>query len=139
MILSKRKKHKLIFTDAGTTNNGYKNQQSRIALIDEDGYLIFERFVGNLTNNQAEILAITEAMKLNPKHILTDSKIAIGWTKKGWQKRQQKNLKNGKFTLEHKELIDRAHILYLEKAPILEFVPRDYNLAGKYLERKYNI
>ncbi len=61
----------------------------------------------------------------------SDSQIALGWTLKG--KVKDKKLLN------QAQLATKANALLKESSSILQWVPRESNNAGHYLEEKYSI
>lgn len=121
-----------IYVDAGTKNNGMTGlQETTIAGILEDGTLAFEEFIGDKTNNEGEITAVIRALEQTkePVCILSDSKIAVGWAKKG----KTKNAPN------REALAKEANRLLIKTSSAIEWLPRDENKAGIYLEVNYNI
>lgn len=126
-----------VFVDAGTANNGQKGKQkTTIAAFDGDGKMIFEEIVGDKTNNEGEIMVIIRVLKMSlelkqPFKVFSDSRIAIGWALKG--KTKNKSLVN------QAALAAEANSLLSKSQSILQWIPREYNKAGHYLEEKYQI
>jgi ribonuclease HI len=125
-----------LFVDAGTKNNGKPGQSSVIAITDKLGDVIYEKNVGNKTNNQAEALAIATALwwvyRGERKHIFSDSQIAVGWALKG-------KVRNKKLPRWYHTTAWFMNALLNKTGSIVEWVPRDKNLAGFYLEDKYQV
>ena len=119
---------RVIYTDAGTKFNGQPGQLSRICVHD-GAHVVTDELVGNRTNNEAEILAIGEAVKVageEPALIRSDSKLAV-------------NLILGRWKGKEPRLKALASAVSLPACVRLEWIPRDKNLAGQYLERTYRI
>lgn len=126
-----------VFVDAGTINNGIKGkQQTTISATDNDGNLLFDESIGDKTINEGEISVLIRAMEMSiqlkqPFKIFSDSQIALGWAFNGTVK--DKKLTNQlALAAKAKELLDKSGC-------VLQWVPRDYNKAGHYLEEKYKI
>lgn len=132
-------KHMTIYTDAGTKRNGQKGKQETIIVVaDNQGKVLFEKQIGDYTNNEGEILAIIAALKnvypMQSIKIKSDSQIAVNWTKRGKNKKKSKRL-----TGRHFSFINTAHtLLYLSNSDI-EWIPREQNLAGHYIENKFKL
>lgn len=119
------------FVDAGTKNNGqYGSQQTVIAGMDSDREIIFEDQIGDATNNNGEIRAIIKILEHIQSHHLqkavvnSDSQIAVNWTKKGVTTNSPTN----------QPYVAQAHQLLKATGAILQWIPREKNLAGQYLE-----
>lgn len=123
----------ILYVDAGTSGNGnYGHQKTRICVTNEHGRVLLDEFVGDLTNNQGEILAIVHALmmaeKSGKKHIIkSDSRTAVGWTLKG--RGDGKSLR----------AIKKAHELLKTTGSKIEWISRNFNLAGHHLEKRYRI
>jgi ribonuclease HI len=102
-----------------------QNQQGRIAVAYENGNT-FVAEVGGCTVNEAEYLALIEALRSSKGHdtIHTDSDLLAGHLTKGW-KVNAENLKDY-----HK----RAKALLEQKQCKLVWIQRSDNRAGKLLE-----
>lgn len=136
----------VLYTDSGTKNNGrFGNQETRIVVCDCFGKVLYEEFVGDKTVNEGELLAIAAALKKFGRRklkIFCDSQLATNWV-------------TGRFKVSQIErlvpYILNAKKLYKPYTPPdlfgrgrrgrhdLEWIPREYNLAGHYLEEKYGI
>jgi ribonuclease HI len=119
------------FVDAGTKNNGqYGSQQTVIAGMDSDREIIFEDQIGDATNNNGEIRAIIKILEHVQSHNLqhavinSDSQIAVNWTKKGVTTNSPTN----------QPYVAQAHQLLKATGATLQWIPREKNIAGQYLE-----
>lgn len=123
------------FVDAGTQNNGMVGfQKTWIAIVFENDELILDKFVGDKTNNEGEILAIIEALKnaelkKESIHVFSDSKIAVGWATKGKTKGAH----------DRDPMALEAYTLLKNTNSKITWIPREKNKAGFYLENKYKI
>jgi len=136
--------HKLLFCDAGTKNNGQKGRQQTIVVVcDEKGTVLMEKWIGDYSNNEGEILGIIACLKDfsedKPIEVRTDSKIAANWTVRGWSKYHEKQLRKAKLTDRHKKFISLAYELHLKTKSTITWISRDENLAGHYIEEKHSI
>ena len=134
-----------LYVDAGTRDNGRRgHQQTVIAVCDRFGTVLLERWIGDYTNNEGEIVAVVSALEeIAPgesKTIFSDSTIAVNWTLKGWNpKLRNKHRKavgeklNDRLAL----YIDKAGALLLNSESSIEWLPREKNLAGHYIEKTY--
>ena len=134
----------LIFCDAGTKNNGQKGRQQTIVVVcDKQGTILMEKWIGDYSNNEGEILGIIACLRdfssNKPAEVRTDSKIAANWAVNGWTKYHEKQYRKGKLTSRHKKFIDLAHELYLKTGSTITWIPREENLAGHYIEEKHSI
>lgn len=137
----------ILYVDAGTKKNGQRGkQETTICVADTQGKIIFERYIGDFTNNEGEILAILAALlkvqTTQVKEIYSDSVIAVNWVKKGWKVgREQKHARRVGVGIARRlvRYISLAHNLYILSEPILVWIPREKNKAGWYLEDKYKI
>lgn len=101
-------------------------------IVDQNNNVIISKnkFKKNFTNNEAELLACYEALKLAGKGdiISTDSKNTIQWImsmKKPRKKRKRKDLDPIKKKCRELLISKRIHLIW---------EPRDKNLAGRYNE-----
>lgn len=123
------------FVDAGTQNNGMVGfQKTWIAIVTEKDELILDKFIGDKTNNEGEILAIIEVLKnaelkKESIHVFSDSKIAVGWVSKGKTKGAH----------DRDPMALEAYTLLKNTNSKITWIPRDKNKAGFYLENKYKI
>ena len=122
------------YVDAGTKNNGqYGSQDTVIVGTDANGTVIFEKKIGDVTNNNGEIQAIVTMLqyikdnKLEDAIIYSDSQIAVNWTKKGKTKDSPSN----------EPFVILAHRLVEETETKLIWIPREKNKAGHFIEDKY--
>ena len=86
----------VLYVDAGTKNNGQRGKQETVIVVcDRFGTILVERWLGDYTNNEGEILAIVSALEdIAPgetKELFSDSSIAVNWTLKGWEGKAEKN------------------------------------------------
>ena len=132
-----------VYVDAGTKNNGKRGfQVTTICVMSETQEVLFEKKIGDYTNNEGEILAIIAALKnVHPeesKEIYSDSQIAVNWTIRGTGKKRNKK---GKKRLSERLLnfIDMANMLLSLSSSTIIWTPRENNKAGWYLEEKYKI
>lgn len=125
------------YTDAGTKDNGNRqgNQASTIAVFKlEDGKpkLVIVEEIGDHTVNEAEIYAIHRAIMLsNPEEdlqIYSDSQLAV-------------YLITGKWKCHKPELKRFLMHLHYDMRPniTINWIPREDNYAGHYLESAYDI
>lgn len=118
----------ILYTDAGTKANGTPHQRSRICLHDGKQVLL-DQEVGNKTNNEAEILAIVQAIKhagLHPTIIRSDSQLAV-------------NLITGRWKGKKPHLQQLIATIYVPLFISIEWIPREENPAGWHLEQAYHI
>lgn len=135
---------KILFCDAGTKNNGQKGRQQTIVVVcDEEGTILMEKWIGDFSNNEGEILGIIACLRGfsegKPTEVKTDSKIAANWAVRGWGKYHEKQFRKGKLSTRHKKFISLAHELYLKTKSTITWTSRDDNLAGHYIEEKHSI
>lgn len=136
-----------LYVDAGTKNNGRRgSQKTTIAVCTKDGTVVFEKYIGDYTNNEGEILAIIAALKNvlpgEQKKILSDSKIAVSWVEKGWGQKARNRHFNTVGSKLHNRLglfVDTATDLFNKSNSSIKWIPRERNKAGWYLEEKYGI
>jgi ribonuclease HI len=116
------------FVDGGTSNNGYSNQSSIVCVTDRLGKVLVEKQIGNKTNNEAELTAILEAVKITPSpHIYSDSQLAVRLLQRKYRTKISRLLKILKEIDETKNTFT------------ISWIPREYNLAGYILEQKYGL
>lgn len=103
----------------------FEGQKASIAFVSEDGAENIKE-LGRMTNNEAEYLAVIEALKTFPKGctIYSDSQLVVGQLTKGW-KVKSKNLL---------PYFKEAMNLMSEKQATLVWIPRKDNRAGHLLE-----
>lgn len=132
------------YCDAGTANNGQKgNQKTIVVIADEKGNVVFEKHIGDYSNNEGEILGIIASLKEfakdKPISVLSDSNVAVNWANRGWTPTNEKNYKKGKLTDRHKKYIQMAKELLDKTKSVVSWIPREENLAGHYIEEKYKL
>jgi ribonuclease HI len=132
------------YCDAGTANNGQKgNQKTIVVIANEKGGVVFEKQIGDYSNNEGEILgiiaSIREFAKDKPVSVLSDSNVAVNWANRGWTTLNEKNYKKGKLTERHKKYIQMANELLVKTKSVVSWIPREENLAGHYIEEKYKL
>lgn len=119
------------YTDGGVKNNGKKGfQQAHIACVKENGKLYFNEFIGDKTNNEAELLAIlTLLKKTRSKNFLisSDSQVSVNLINKVW-----------KCSMPHLYLI-LTDIWNINKNYTLIWERRNFNKAGWFIERTYGL
>ncbi len=138
---------KILYVDAGTQNNGQRGRQRTIIVVcDENGLVLLERWIGDYTNNEGEIIAIKNALEEvapdRQKMIYSDSTIAVGWTLRGWKPKLRNKHRNtvGKELNDRLALcIEQAGKLLRETKSSIEWIPREDNLAGHYIEKTFDI
>lgn len=122
-----------LFVDAGARKRG--DIYFAVAVVtDMWGNLVWKKFFPNKTNQQGEGIAIAAALWQvepgKPKHIYSDSLTAVGWTNKG-------KCRNKKLPDWYHNLAKFLNHLAGRDQCIVEWVPREQNLAGFYIEEKY--
>ncbi len=125
----------IFYTDAGTWENGTARQRSELAVWDSriQAIVINEELPGT-TNNEAEYAAIIAALELarhdglNGLLLRSDSQLCVNQIKGQWQVKEDRL----------RPLRDRAARLLAGLGGRIEWVPRERNHAGIYLEKKKN-
>lgn len=133
-----------LYCDAGTANNGQKGRQRTIVVItDETGKVVFEKQIGDYSNNEGEILGIIACLRDftsgKPVLVQSDSQVATNWANRGWTQKNENSLKKGKLTERHKKFITMAHELLIKTDSVVAWILRDQNLAGHYIEEKFKL
>ena len=124
----------VLYTDAGTWDNGTSRQRSVLAVWDSrrQGIVAHEELPGT-TNNEAEYAAIIAALELARHDGLTgvlirsDSELCVKQIKGAYQVKEERL----------RPLRDRAARLLNDVRGRIEWVPRERNHAGIFLEKKY--
>ena len=124
----------IFYTDAGTWENGTRRQRSVLAVWDSraDGIVLHEDLPGT-TNNEAEYAAIIAALelarhdRLRGVQIRSDSQLCVKQIKGQYQVKEERL----------RPLRDRASRLLKEIGGQIDWVPRERNHAGIFLEKKY--
>lgn len=124
----------VMYTDAGTWDNGTPKQRSILAVWDgrTRAIAVHEELPGT-TNNEAEYAAIIAALEL-ARHdglrgplIRSDSQLCVNQILGKWQIKEER-LRPPR---------DRAARLLREIGGRIEWVPRERNYAGIFLEKTY--
>lgn len=122
----------IFYCDAGTKNNGqFGKQQTIVMVTDADGKILVEEWVGDKTNNEGELIAITSAAKITPRDsvIFSDSELAVKWV----------NLQYGTKIDRLKPLIYDAIMAIRKKNTTVEWISREKNFAGQHIEEKHSL
>lgn len=123
---------KIYYTDAGTKNNGkFGYQETRIVICNDTGTVIHEEEIGDKTCNEGEVTALIWAMDNLPRplHLMCDSQLAVNWAKGSYKTKIERL----------KPLIKKLRLALAESEADLEWIPREFNLAGHYIEEKYGL
>lgn len=118
---------KTLYVDAGVKHNGnYGGKQDAYLAVYslEEGVLRDER-IGDRTSNEGEVMAVLAALDSlggEPGHIFSDSQLTVNWFNRRWQAKKP----------HIKKLL-----VPLPANVTLEWIPREENLAGNYLEVTY--
>lgn len=122
----------IFYTDAGTWDNGTTKQRSRLAVWDSrSNSIVLDEELPGTTNNEAEYAAIIAALerareeRLSGVLVRSDSQLCVNQIKGQWQIKEERL----------RPLRDRAARLLKSAAGHIEWVPRERNHAGIYLER----
>jgi ribonuclease HI len=127
-------KGRKIYVDAGTQGNGMPNQSSVIAVV-ANKKVVVSRGLGNYTVNEAEYSALIEGIKWAIKRkykfprFYTDSRLVERQIKRKWGIHKEHLVSYCWF----------AQNLLKQSQGELEWVPRELNLAGHYLENRYGL
>lgn len=120
------------YCDAGVKNNGqFGKQEAVIVVTNSEGKVLIEKQIGDKTNNEGELNCIIEAAKIAPKGalVLSDSNLAVKLIKLDWTTK-----------IDRLKLPTYDAIVLLKKKEIkIEWISRDKNLAGHYIEEKYSL
>lgn len=133
---------RVLYVDGGCAGNGQKEIAARrmVAVVtDETGRVVFDGERVGGSNNIAELWAVAEALTLakadgtREVEVRTDSKNNLAWV---LGRRLGKNLNDRDAVVALKA---RVEILRRDVAVTLTWVPRDQNLAGHYIEQRYQL
>jgi len=132
----------VLYIDGGCSGNDSKDIYRRrmVAVVtDKHGNVLSEQEESGGSNNIAELIAVRDAIQIalaaeaSALHVLTDSRNSLAWTFG---------------TRVGKKINDRPRVLAL-KAEITEtrarlvfsmsWVPREENIAGHYIEKRYSL
>jgi ribonuclease HI len=132
----------ILYTDGGCSGNEQRDLSKRnmiAAVTDEHGTILIDRHQEGGSNNIAELLAIKEALewcvanKIGDVEIRTDSTNNLAWV---LGKKVGKKINDRDAVLALKTSIDACRSqLNLS----LKWIPREHNLAGHYVEQKYQL
>lgn len=122
------------YTDAGTWENGTPRQRSVLAVWDSrtGGIVVHEDLPGT-TNNEAEYAAIIAALevaraeRVAAPQFRSDSQLCVNQINGRWQVKEERL----------RPLRERAARLLKEVGGRIEWVPRERNHAGIFLEKTY--
>ncbi len=132
----------ILYTDGGCSGNDHRDLSKRnmiAAVTDERGTILIDRHQEGGSNNIAELLAVKEALvwcvanKIGDVEIRTDSTNNLAWV---LGKKVGKKINDRDAVLALKTSIDACRSrLNLS----LKWIPREQNLAGHYVEKKYQL
>jgi len=132
----------ILYTDGGCSGNDQRDLSKRTmiaAVTDERGTILIDRHQEGGSNNIAELLAVKEALewcvakKICDVEIRTDSTNNLAWV---LGKKVGKKINDRDAVLALKTSIDACRSrLNLS----LKWIPREQNLAGHYVEKKYQL
>lgn len=132
----------ILYTDGGCAGNEQLDPSKRkmIAVVANDqGHILIDKHQEGGSNNIAELLAVKEALlwcienRIGDVEIRTDSTNNLAWV--GGDK-VGKKLNDRDMVLDLKAAIDACR----SKVKLtLSWIPRENNLAGHYIQRKYQL
>ena len=132
----------ILYTDGGCSGNEQLDPSKRkmVAVVsDEHGTVLIDRHVRGGSNNIAELLAVKEALlwcianKIGDVEIRTDSRNNLSWV---LGKKVGKKINDRNAVIELKTSIDACRS---QLSLFLGWIPREQNLAGHYIEKKYQL
>jgi ribonuclease HI len=132
----------ILYTDGGCSGNEQLDLTKRkmVAVVsDETGAILVEKVQQGGSNNIAELLAVKEALvwavtqKFHEVEIRTDSRNNLAWT---FGKNVGKKINDRDAVLALKSVIDSCRNAVRVE---MKWIPRNSNLAGKYIEQKYTL
>lgn len=129
----------VFFTDAGTRNNGkFGYQKTRILSLmrkpDGSFYRVIDVYLGDKTNNEGELAAVTKTITYARDNnivdyiIFSDSNLAVNWCY-DWATKVDRL----------KPIVKYAKEITKENNVKIEWIKREYNHAGLELEIEYDI
>lgn len=132
----------ILYTDGGCLGNEQRDLSKRkmvAAVANEQGRILIDKHQDGGSNNIAELLAVKEALlwcvanEIRDVEIRTDSRNNLAWV--GGEKVGRK-LNDRDMVLDLKAAIDACR----SKVNLtLTWIPREKNLAGHYIQRKYQL
>jgi ribonuclease HI len=132
----------ILYTDGGCSGNDQLDLSKRkmiAAVSDEQGTILIDKHEEGGSNNIAELLAVKEALlwcvanKIGDVEIRTDSRNNLAWV---LGKKVGKKINDRDAVLALKTSIDASRS---QLALSLKWIPREQNLAGHYIEQKYQL
>jgi ribonuclease HI len=132
----------ILYTDGGCSGNEQLDLSKRrmVAVVsDEHGTVLIDKRVEGGSNNIAELLAVNEALlwcvanKIGDVEIRTDSTNNLSWVR---NKEVGKQINDRNAVIELKTSIDACQS---QLSLSLKWIPRAQNLAGHYIEKKYQL
>ena len=135
----------ILYIDGGCSGNGQKDLTKRTMIsvvTDGNGNMIDERDGQGGSNNIAELeavlLAVSRCAFLKGDHLIyTDSKNNLYWAKGHISKKvndYERTRTIYKSIKEFENVAEKNNSTWR-----LKFIPREYNLAGHYIENKYSL
>lgn len=128
-------KNKIYYVDAGTRANGTEKQDSIAVVTDQGGLVLVEEHIGFMTNNEAEYTALNLCLlylaqnRIKNVTILSDSRLIVEQVNMNWKVKSSHLL----------QYRDAAINMNKQVVAMLKWVPREYNMAGHYIEESYGI
>ena len=132
----------IIFTDGGCSGNGQLDLSKRkmvAVATDDKGNVLIEKYQEGGSNNIAELIAVKEALMWCSTHnvkqveIKTDSTNTLAWV---YGVKVGKHVNDRDTVLNLKNAINA---LMMSIRMEMEWISRDKNLAGHYIENKYKL
>ncbi len=132
----------ILYTDGGCSGNEQRDLSKRkmiAAVSDEHGTILIDKHQEGGSNNIAELLAVKEALewcvanKIGDVEIRTDSTNNLAWV---LGKKVGKKINDRDAVLALKTSIDACRS---QLNLFLKWIPRKHNLAGHYVEKKYQL
>jgi ribonuclease HI len=132
----------VLYTDGGCSGNDQLDLSKRkmVAVVsDEQGKILIDKHQNGGSNNIAELLAVKEALlwcsvnKIANVEIRTDSMNNLAWVR---GKKVGKKINDRDTVLALKTSIDACR---QQVNLSLKWIPRARNLAGHYIEKKYQL
>src|SRR5262245_15374220 len=122
---------RVLYTDGGSIGNGRVDQRARMAVFDAElGRIVVDADLGALTNNEAEYRAIEAALdyaeteRLGPAELRSDSQLCVHQIRGEWKVKEPRLLPS----------VERARSKLAANRGRITWVPREQNLAGRFLE-----